>query len=135
METKMYQTTRGAFGSNGVEMYENYGGHNIDSVKVKLESSTSTARAMNIAMKILALDWSDQMIDEIEGTLDARIKELALGNDYTITGANIKGREHTMFFRTMTKERAIDMFNKAMERSSSGPYIVSKVDEFKREEK
>ncbi len=133
METTYKDTNRGFSGTNGVELYEKSFAKDefdIQAVKVQLESSTATARVMNIALKMLTMDWTDQTINDVEEMIDARVKELALGVDYKVTGVNAKERTHTMYVRANDIHRAKKIFEAKMSNSSYGPYIAQKVEKF-----
>jgi hypothetical protein len=76
--TNKYIETANGF---AVQIRENDWGagksHTITGVQVDIVSSTSTARAMNIALKVLALPWTDTTIETVERLLDARLVEIA----------------------------------------------------------
>jgi len=58
-----------------------FGKKTINGVQLKLSSSTSQARAFNIAIKLASLDWTDCVIDQIENLLDSHLIEIAEAND------------------------------------------------------
>lgn len=132
METTYKDTARGFNGTNGVELNERSferDAFDIKAVKIQLESSTSTARVMNIALKMLTMDWGDTTIDDVEEMVDARVKELALGTDYKVTGVNSKERPHSIIIRANDIHRAKKLFEARMNHNyNSDRYIAKSVE-------
>lgn len=61
----------------GTDLMTGEASKKIEAVQVDLQQSTSAARVMNIAIKLLALDWTDKTIDQVEALVDARLYHIA----------------------------------------------------------
>lgn len=96
---------------------------NVEAVQVKLESSTSTARVMNIAVKMLALNWTDRTIDDVEKMVDERLVELTTGKYYHVTKKNSNGYIVNVGVTAGSHERAEFLATK-----SSSETIISTVE-------
>lgn len=95
-----------------------HGDERVKGVQLSLEASTSTARAMNIAMKILAMNWQDHTIDEIEQTIDERLIELANGKNYQITVTLEKGKKTSYYEVATSEDRAKEIVLQKLARSN-----------------
>jgi len=78
----------------------------VEGVELQFASSTATARAMNIAMKMLALDWADNTLDVVEKMIDARLIEVATGNSYYVGIINHNDRPTRIQVRASSEEAA-----------------------------
>jgi hypothetical protein len=85
METT-FKKVQGGLGDAKIGTSLSFGGgkENIEAVQLTLQSSTATARVMNLAMKMLALDWQEDVLDHVEEMVDNRLLEIVNGKDYKV---------------------------------------------------